>query len=105
MDIAELRKLVRRELLAVIRHLNVGLPEAGELSKESIRVMHSAQRSERGQAENAFVCRVLERLLPNFAEGAEVCAEKIEPVLQLVQPGSGDSELFRLATLLWSVPV
>src|SRR5207244_4178621 len=42
---------------------------------------------------------------PHFAEGHEVIPEAVEPQVSLVSSGTEDAALFRLATLLWSVPV
>ncbi len=95
---------------AVLNHLStIGLStdhEAnGTLSKESIRAVHGAHRLQSAQAERDLVRRRGAKLLPHFAEGCEVDAAKISPYLVEVQADTPNAELFRLATLLWSVPV
>lgn len=77
-----------------------------ERTKESIRKLHIPQRQERSQAESALLIRHGRELLAHFAEGSEVDPCKIAPKLVLVnKPDSLEGYLFRIATLLWSVPV
>lgn len=73
--------------------------------KEAIRALHGAQREERLSASEAFVVRSGAKLMQYFADGREVVPEKISPVLERVSSGTWQSELFRLASLSWSVLV
>lgn len=74
-------------------------------SKDAIRTLHSAQREERLIASENFVTRVGGKLLQYFASGTDVQPEKISPVLERVSSGTWQSDLFRLASMSWSVPV
>ena len=53
----------------------------------------------------AAISRKLERLLIFFADGAEVEPGSIRPQLIAVRSDDWTSDLFRMACLLWSVPV
>jgi len=74
-------------------------------SKDGLRAMHRLHRAERLSAEECFLRDAAPRLLHNFANGKEVVPTKILPRLQVVQANSVESDLFRLASLTWSVPV
>jgi len=77
-----------------------------ERTKESIRELHVPQRRERSQAESALLFRYGQRLLAYFAEGSEIDPSRITPKLVLVNKADSiEGYLFRIATLLWSVPV
>ncbi|EMN7029603.1 Druantia anti-phage system protein DruA [Pseudomonas aeruginosa] len=73
--------------------------------KDSIRTLHSAQREERLCASEKFLTRTGGKLLRYFASGTDVNPEKISPVLERVSSNTWQSDLFRLASLSWSVPV
>ena len=75
-------------------------------TKETIRELHVPQRLERAQAESALLSKYGRQLLAYFAEGNEIDPYKITPKLTLVnKPDSLEGYLFRIAALLWSVPV
>jgi hypothetical protein len=74
-------------------------------SKEGLRGMHRLHRAERLSAETAFLKDVTPKLLHYFADGKEVVPSRISPRLQPVQSGTIESDLFRFASLTWSVPV
>lgn len=74
-------------------------------SKDAIRTLHSAQREERLIASENFVTRAGGKLLQYFASGTDVQPEKISPVLERVSSDTWQSDLFRLASMSWSVPV
>jgi hypothetical protein len=82
-----------------------GSLEAGGAGKEVIRTLHSAQRAERLKASADFLQRSGPQLLQHFASGSEIDPAKITPVLERVSAGSLKGDLFRLASLTWSVPV
>lgn len=101
---------LKRRLLAHLRRL--GFVKAGNgcllppsVSKRRLRVLHSYQRDERLRAEKEFVTSAWPRLKKFFAEGSEVDPERVSPRLELVKANTPQSELFRLASLTWSVPV
>lgn len=74
-------------------------------SKDAIRTLHSAQREERLFASEKFIARAGGKLLQYFASGIDVDPERISPVLERVSSNTWQSDLFRLASLSWSVPV
>ena len=81
-------------------------PNGKEQTKESIRELHIRQRQERSHAEAAVLSKYGPRLLSCFAEGREIDPHKITPKLVLVRKADSiDGYLFRIAALLWSVPI
>lgn len=78
------------------------LPEGG---KEIVRNLHRSQRRERLAAAQPFLARALPRLLGNFANGDEIDPEKIQLSLIPIKSDTAEADLFRIATLTWSVPV
>ncbi|MBC8751421.1 MULTISPECIES: Druantia anti-phage system protein DruA [Paraburkholderia] len=103
---ALLKRRLRRHLasLGFSRTQNGGL-EAPGATKDIIRQLHAPQRKEilRGQSE--FIARQLPKLQEYFASGTDVCVEHIRPRVERVASGTWQAELFRLASLTWSVPV
>lgn len=81
---------------------NLILPEGG---KEVVRRLHRGQRRERLAAAQTFLARALPNALPHFADGNELDPARVRLRLQLVKSGTPESDLFRVATLTWSVPV
>jgi hypothetical protein len=81
---------------------SLGLPSS---EKEIIRNLHSSQRDERVKASVDFIEQKLPKLLKYFASGNEINPTLISPVLKRVHSGTWESDLFRLASLTWSVPV
>jgi hypothetical protein len=107
-----LRQAIRRELQAHL--LDIGLlgPPATavcadtETAKERIRLSHAMQRKQLLERESRFLSKYGRLLLnKHFAHGSEVAPPRIDPVLCPVSAETEDSAVFRLATLLWSVPV
>lgn len=101
---------LKRALRAHLRNLGFTKDESGDLvlpgvGKEMIRKMHRGQRREKLAAAQSFLARALPRCLPHFADGAEVNPAKIALRLKLVRSDTPEAELFRVATLTWSVPV
>ena len=78
------------------------LPGTG---KEIIRKLHNGQREERLEAGAEFIRRALPKALPQFANGQEIDPSKIQLRLVRVQSDTADADLFRIASLTWSVPV
>jgi hypothetical protein len=75
------------------------------LDKEGYRDLHKPQRSERIELESRFVKEKRSRLLDHFAEGHEIDVAKIAVRIELIGQQCWQSDLFRFACLLWSVPV
>lgn len=82
-----------------------GVLQAPSNSKDAIRSIHRNQREERLLASREFVTRKGEKLMRFFASGKEVDPERISPVLERVSAGTQQGDIFRLASLSWSVPV
>jgi hypothetical protein len=73
--------------------------------KEVVRRLHSGQRADKLEAGSNFIDRTLSKLLPYFANGLEVDPTRIRLRLVRVVSETIEADLFRLATLTWSVPV
>jgi len=94
------------------KHLNsLKLPSfAGEvvrdgLEKDRIRAIHAQQRRHLLQKESKALGAKLPKLLQHIADGMEVHPQRIDPELVPVRAEELTGDLFRFATLLWSVPV
>lgn len=97
---------------AIRQHLKkIGLSDMDSLvsiegqDKEKIRRLHASQRLSRLNRENEFVTSWSPKLLEYFANGDEVVPEKISPVLEKIDSETWQSNLFRYASLTWSIPV
>jgi hypothetical protein len=106
----EILELELREML--LEHLaDLGLsadvPTTGQdnLSKDVIRKAHRIQRREAAEREAILIETHGRPLLHHFGEGEEIDVGAISPELILVAADTEESRLFRMATLLWSVPV
>jgi hypothetical protein len=105
-----LEKRIRSKLKKHLASLGFSTADDGSLSlvcdtKDAIRAVHSAQRIERLQENDRFIAKSAEGVLSAFADGNQLCPAGILPRLQLVAAGTWESDVFRLASLLWSVPV
>ena len=96
MDNPELRALLRESLLSVRAH---------DATKQSIREAHRQQRERRDVAEQEWLSPRLNRLLGYFAESSDIDIQQTRPVLVPVSASTSESDLFRAATLLWSMSV
>lgn len=103
---ANLKRKLREHLhsLGFTRTAEGALAAPGN-SKDAIRTLHSAQREERLIANEKFIVKSAGKLLRYFASGTDVNPGKISPVLERVASSTWQSDLFRLASLSWSVPV
>ena len=57
------------------------------------------------RANRDFITNKGEKLIGCFASGDDIDPNKISPVLERVSAGTREGDLFRLASLTWSVPV
>lgn len=73
--------------------------------KDVVRTIRGAQRDDRLALNQKFLSERLPKLIKYFASGSDVDAAKISPVLQLIASDTWERDLFRLASLTWSVPV
>ncbi len=74
-------------------------------SKEDIRKLHAGARKEKYEKNKDFLEEKEDELLSEFADGLEIDLDKLWPRLEVIEGGTYESDLFRYATLLWSVPV
>lgn len=105
-----LESRIKRSLRRHLRNLGFSRTATGTLqppneSKEAVRDLHRAQRNDVLKREKDFVARVWPKLKIYFADGTDIVPEKIHPELELIEGGTWQSDLFRLACLTWSVPV
>lgn len=82
-----------------------GTLKRSETGKESVRQLHRVQREERIQASAHLLTDFLPDALINFADGSEIDPAKIQLSLRRVAADTFESDLFRVASLTWSVPV
>jgi len=103
---ATLRRKIRRQLRALgFRRSGEGTLEAAGNGKDAIRAVHSSQRSERIATSASFIASRAPQLIRHLASGREVVPAAITPVLERVAADTWQADLFRLASLTWSVPV
>ena len=103
---ASLRRKVRRQLrLLGFQKSDLGALEIKGYDKDMVRTLHRPQRTDRLSANVDFLARRAPKLLHHFASGRDVNPAKIQPELERVYAGTWQADLFRLATLTWSVPV
>ena len=74
-------------------------------SKDEVRNVHLRQRKEHLNRSLPFLLTRGEEALADFADGSEIVPDDIEPRVVPVLAGSREADVFRLATLWWSVPV
>ncbi|MCS6805945.1 MAG: DUF4338 domain-containing protein [Acidobacteriota bacterium] len=108
--ILSLEAEIKRDLQRHLKWLGFSKDGSGllcppELTKECFKALHASHRDERLARETGFIARAWPSLSCYFADGCEVQPSHISPRLELIQGGTWQSELFRLAALTWSVPV
>lgn len=107
--IEELRTFIRERFVAHLTMLGLStepVAQVSQHSKDLIRAYHRAQRLQLRMREQQFVRKHAGALLHHFANGEDIDLQRIMPVLcPINSSASEDAALFRLATLLWSVPV
>lgn len=102
------RRALAGQILAHLERLGVS-PETStnghRPDKAMIRAMHRDHREERAQRVRKALRGKESRLLARLATGSEVRPAAVSPRVIAVPSEGPDAELFRFATLLWSVPV
>jgi hypothetical protein len=101
---------IKRKLRQHLRELGFIRTNSGELllpddSKERYRMLHSQHWAQRLQSAEELVERCWPEFSGYFAAGMEIDPEQIRPRLETVEGCTWQSDLFRLASLTWSVPV
>jgi len=109
-NLADARKELREAISAHLVAVGVGASADSPLQppvlpKQTVRAMHCEARRDGLRKDADFIRRRIDLLESALVDGRRLDAEAIEPVLVEVMPGTQESELFRLATKLWSVPV
>jgi hypothetical protein len=107
----DLRDRIRLDVLGHLKQLGLSI-EGKSLAnqnenqdKESIRKIHSLQRTRALDRDRDFLGKLGTSVLKNFASGKEIEPTKITPTLELVETGQESADIFRVACLSWSVPV
>jgi len=103
---AQLKRRVRKHLY----DLGFGRDAEGRLQppsldKDAYRRFHKAQREEKLIANLDWLTKRQDSLMEWFADGAEISPRAIRPELELIDGGTWQSDLFRMASLHWQVPV
>jgi uncharacterized protein DUF4338 len=103
---ASLRRAVHERLVRVGFQKNGhGYFIPGTLTKDTVRRIHGLSRRARRDTHRPLIDRHGKHLVGHFADGVDVVPARIDPELVLVRSGTEEANLFRIATLLWSVPV
>jgi len=103
---ASLKRKLRRHLQKLgFSKSDEGVLQIEGSGKEVVRALHAAQREERLKAHRDFLANRCPELLRHFATGREINPSKISPVLERISSKTWQSDLFRAASLTWSVPV
>lgn len=101
----ELRERVLRELAEVKGRIDLATEmNDGLRAKAQLRVAHQAQKAARLKDAAQWIVRHEDAALEHFANGSEIDPRRIDPVVVAVRTGR-EADLFRFATLDWSVPV
>lgn len=103
---AALKRAIRRHFktLGFTKNSEGELVLPGE-GKAVVRQLHRAQRRNRLQNAQPFLERALPKTLPSFADGLEIDPKRIRLALRVVKSDTLEADLFRVATMTWSVPV
>src|SRR6185503_537719 len=107
----ELERRLKRNVRAHLRQLGFTVTRDGKIkppdvsTKDTIRQLHGRHRTERLKSERQWIRSKSSELLGHFANSEEVLVDKIRPVIEEVVTGKDTGDLFRFASLLWSVPV
>lgn len=103
---ATLKRRLRRHLTSLGFHKTEdGMLAPPGTAKDVIRTVHAVQRNDRLAANRHFISDRFPKLIEHFASGEHVDAARISPVMQQISSGTWEGDLFRLASLTWSVPV
>ena len=104
-DAQDLRERVLRELAEVKGRVDLATEMSDDVrAKEQLRVAHQAQKAARLKDAGDWIVRHEDAALEHFADGPEIDPSRIDPVVVAVRTAA-EADLFRFATLDWSVPV
>jgi len=100
---------LKRRLRAHLTQIGFRRDDDGLLTppstKEGIRAMHGVQRQSVLRDSQDFIKTSWETLSRYLASGFDVEPKRIAPRLEPIRGGTWQSDLFRLVSLTWSVPV
>ncbi|MCW0371615.1 DUF4338 domain-containing protein [Xanthomonas sacchari] len=103
---ARLKRLVRKHLRDLgFQRAPDGSLQPPSLDKESYRRFHRSQRADKLEANSRWLGQNQASLIRWFADGRDVDPTAISPEIELVSKQTWQSDLFRLASLYWQVPV
>lgn len=103
---ARLKRRVKNELAAYKFSVQRGSIVKPALdTKSEVREFHSPARHEKYEANRKFVEENEQALIEDFADGEDINVKELWPKLEVVESETESGDLFRFATLLWSVPV
>ena len=103
---ANLKQRIRCHLLSLgFQNSAEGILEVEGRGKDVIRALHSSQRNARREANRNFLVQRASELIKHFASGRDIEPANISPRLERISAGTWQSDLFRLASMTWSVPV
>jgi Druantia protein DruA len=103
---ANLKRRLRRHLSSVgFKKGPDGGLEISGTGKDMIRSLHHAQRNAHLRENQKFVSEHLSTLIKHFASGNDIDPAGVTPVLERIKSHTWQSDLFRLASLTWAVPV
>lgn len=103
---AKIKRGLRKHLksLGFIRD-DKGQLSPPDISKDCFRNMHEKQRKDKIIHHEVQIQTWWPKLKGYFANGGELIPDKISARIELVKSDTWQSDLFRLASLTWSVPV
>ncbi len=97
---------IKKQLRAqgfVISDKKISIPR--EYNKDQIRQLHLIARYEKYQSLKKLLAKKESYFINNFADGIDIDLDNLRPKIEEVHTGTWQNDLFRYATLLWSVPV
>lgn len=97
--------LLKRDLAEHFKIIGLGNKKDDVHSKEDYRQAHSLKRSDNLKKHKKFLADNWEKLSLFFANGCDIDPEKIKVRLEVVDTKNISNDIFRLATLNWSIPV
>ena len=103
---ANLKRKIRQHLHTLgFRRSEEGALQIEGNGKDVIRTLHRPQRNDRLKTQRDFIDQRMPDLFKYFASGRDLDPDRISPTLERVVAKTWQADLFRLASLTWSVPV
>ena len=108
--LSSLKKQVREDILLGLKEQGFFLTEKNDieyitLDKDGIRKLHSVAVRNVLKKSEKFVIKNEKKLIKYFANGEEIDPDKLKVRLEVVKTGELSGDLFKYASLLWSIPV